>query len=446
VQVDGQMKTGRDVVIGALLGADEFGFATAPLVVEGCIMMRKCHLNTCPVGVATQDPVLRRRFAGQPEHVVNYFFFVAEEVRRIMASLGVKRFDELIGRSDLLDVRAGIDHWKARGLDFSRVFHQPAMPPEVARHRVEAQDHGLDRALDHEIIKAAAPALDKRQPVRLNFRIRNAHRSVGGMLSGEVARRYGHEGLPDDTIHVDFEGIAGQSFGAFLARGVTFELKGATNDYVGKGMSGGRVVVYPDPSCPAKAEENIVIGNTVMYGAIAGEAYFRGVAGERFCVRNSGASAVVEGTGDHGCEYMTGGTVVVLGATGRNFAAGMSGGIAYVYDGDGTFASRCNTAMVELGPVETEGEQARVERELVASGKGRLRHAGRADEALLRELVERHLRFTGSTVAHALLDGWEAARTKFVKVFPHEYKRALGEMYAAEAAKPAAAEKQKAAA
>jgi len=446
VQVDGQMKTGRDVVIGALLGADEFGFATAPLVVEGCIMMRKCHLNTCPVGVATQDPVLRRRFAGQPEHVVNYFFFVAEEVRRIMASLGITRFDDLIGRSDLLDVRAGIDHWKAKGLDFSRVFHQPAMPPEVARHRTESQDHGLDRALDHEIIKAAAPALDKRQPVRLNFRIRNAHRSVGGMLSGEVARRYGHEGLPDDTIHVAFEGIAGQSFGAFLARGVTFELKGATNDYVGKGMSGGRVVVYPDPSCPAKPEENIVIGNTVMYGAIAGEAYFRGVAGERFCVRNSGASAVVEGTGDHGCEYMTGGTVVVLGATGRNFAAGMSGGIAYVYDGDGTFAACCNTAMVELGPVETEGEQARVERELVASGKGRLRHAGRADEALLRELIERHLRFTGSTVAHALLDGWEVARTKFVKVFPHEYKRALGEMYAREAPKPAAAEKQKAAA
>jgi glutamate synthase domain-containing protein 3 len=433
-------------VIGALLGADEFGFATAPLVVEGCIMMRKCHLNTCPVGVATQDPVLRRRFAGQPEHVVNYFFFVAEEVRRIMASLGVTRFDELIGRSDLIDVRAGIDHWKARGLDFSRVFHQPAMPHEVARHRVESQDHGLERALDHEIIKAAAPALDKRQPVRLNFRIRNAHRSVGGMLSGEVARRYGHEGLPDDTIHVAFEGVAGQSFGAFLARGVTFELKGATNDYVGKGMSGGRIVVYPEPSCPALPEENIVIGNTVMYGAIAGEAYFRGVAGERFCVRNSGASAVVEGTGDHGCEYMTGGTVVVLGATGRNFAAGMSGGIAYVYDGDGTFASRCNAAMVELGPVETEAEQARVERDLVASGKGRLRHAGRADEALLRELIERHLRCTGSTVARAILDGWEAARTKFVKVFPHEYKRALGEMHAREAAQPAAPEQQKAAA
>jgi glutamate synthase (NADPH/NADH) large chain len=445
VQVDGQMKTGRDVVVGAMLGADEFGFATAPLVVEGCIMMRKCHLNTCPVGVATQDPVLRKRFAGQPDHVVNYFFFVAEEVRRIMATLGIRRFDELIGRSDLLDVRAGIAHWKARGLDFSRVFYQPPMPQEVARHQVESQDHGLDRALDHEIIKAAAPALDRRQPVRLSYRIRNANRSVGGMLSGEVARRYGHEGLPEDTIHVAFEGIAGQSFGAFLARGVTFELKGATNDYVGKGLSGGRIVVYPDPACPAKPEENIVVGNTVMYGAIDGEAYYRGVAGERFCVRNSGAAAVVEGTGDHGCEYMTGGTVVVLGRTGRNFAAGMSGGIAYVYDADGTFASRCNAAMVDLGPVEAEAEQARVERELAAAGKGRLRHAGRADEALLRELVERHLRFTGSTVALAILDDWECARAKFVKVFPHEYRRALTELHAKAAGKPEAAKERAAA-
>jgi glutamate synthase domain-containing protein 3 len=359
-----------------------------------------------------------------------------------MASLGVRRFDELIGRTDLLDVRAGVDHWKAKGLDFSRVFHQPAMPPEVARHRVESQDHGLGGALDHELIKAAQPALDRRTPVRLDVRIRNANRSVGAMLSGEVARRYGHEGLPDDTIHVAFEGVAGQSFGAFLARGVAFELKGATNDYVGKGLSGGRVVVYPDPACPAKPEENIVVGNTVMYGAVDGEAYFRGVAGERFCVRNSGASAVVEGTGDHGCEYMTGGSVVVLGATGRNFAAGMSGGIAYVYDADGTFASRCNTAMVELGPVETEAEQARAERELAAAGKGRLRHAGRADEVLLRELVERHLRYTGSTVAQAILDDWEAARARFVKVFPHEYKRALGEMHAKAAAKPEAAKER----
>ncbi|HWD16433.1 MAG TPA: glutamate synthase-related protein, partial [Casimicrobiaceae bacterium] len=354
VQVDGQMKTGRDVAIGALLGADEFGFATAPLVVEGCIMMRKCHLNTCPVGVATQDPVLRRRFAGQPEHVVNYFFFVAEELREIMAELGFRTLNEMVGRSDLLDMRKGIAHWKAKGLDFTRVFHQPPMPPEVARFHCEAQDHGLAKALDHELIAAAAPAIEKRQPVRLAYKIRNAHRSVGAMLSGVVARRHGHEGLPEDTLHVAFDGVAGQSFGAFLARGVSFELQGGTNDYVGKGLSGGRIVVYPDPQCPAKPEENIVVGNTVMYGAIDGEAYFRGVAGERFCVRNSGATAVVEGTGDHGCEYMTGGTVVVLGRTGRNFAAGMSGGVAYVYDPDGTFASRCNVAMVTLARVESE--------------------------------------------------------------------------------------------
>ena len=351
VQVDGQMKTGRDVVVGALLGADEFGFSTAPLVVEGCIMMRKCHLNTCPVGIATQDPELRRKFTGQPEHVVNYFFFVAEEVRELMAKLGVRKFEDLIGRSDLLDMRRGIEHWKASGLDFSRIFYQPPMPADVARRQCETQDHGLAGALDHRLIAAAAPALEKKEPVRLAYKIRNANRSVGAMLSGAVARKYGHAGLPDDTIHVAFEGVAGQSFGAFLARGITFELQGATNDYVGKGLSGGRIVVYPDPACPAKPEANIVIGNTVMYGAIAGEAYFRGVAGERFCVRNSGASAVVEGTGDHGCEYMTGGTVVVLGRTGRNFAAGMSGGMAYVYDDDGTFAARCNTSMVALEPL-----------------------------------------------------------------------------------------------
>jgi glutamate synthase (NADPH/NADH) large chain len=429
VQVDGQMKTGRDVAIGALLGADEFGFATAPLVAEGCIMMRKCHLNTCPVGVATQDPVLRRRFTGQPEHVVNYFFFVAEEVREIMAQLGFRTLSEMIGRSDLLDMKKGIDHWKAKGLDFSRVFYQPSMPPEVARHRCETQDHGLARALDHQLIAAAAPALETQQPVRLTYKIRNAHRSVGAMLSGVVARTHGHEGLPEDTLHVAFEGIAGQSFGAFLAHGVTFELQGATNDYVGKGLSGGRIVVYPDPSCPAKPEENIVIGNTVMYGAIAGEAYFRGVAGERFCVRNSGASAVVEGTGDHGCEYMTGGTVVVLGRTGRNFAAGMSGGVAYVYDADGTFAARCNQAMVSLAPVLAESEQHRVEKELAAAGKGRVMHGGRADEIMLRELIERHLRFTGSTVALSMLDHWDTARCKFVKVFPNEYVRALSELH-----------------
>ncbi|HET8876178.1 MAG TPA: glutamate synthase-related protein, partial [Casimicrobiaceae bacterium] len=445
VQVDGQMKTGSDVAIGALLGADEFGFATAPLVVEGCIMMRKCHLNTCPVGVATQDPVLRRRFTGQPEHVVNYFFFVAEELRAIMAGLGFRTLSEMIGRSDLLDTKKGIEHWKAKGLDFSRVFHQPPMPPEVARHHCETQDHGLARALDHQLIEAAAPAIDKGQPVRLASRIRNANRSVGAMLSGVVARRHGHDGLAEDTLHVAFEGIAGQSFGAFLARGITFELQGGTNDYVGKGLSGGRIVVYPDPACPAKAEENIVIGNTVMYGAIAGEAYFRGIAGERFCVRNSGASAVVEGTGDHGCEYMTGGTVVVLGRTGRNFAAGMSGGVAYVFDADGSFASRCNPAMVALGPVLSESEQQRVEKELVSAGKGRLLHEGVADEAILRRLIERHLRFTGSTLALSMLDRWDATRAKFVKVFPNEYVRALSEMHVkAQHAKPAGVPAQRA--
>src|SRR5262245_43455867 len=370
VQVDGQLKTGRDVVVGALLGADEFGFSTAPLVAEGCIMMRKCHLNTCPVGIATQDPELRRKFTGQPEHVVNYFFFVAEEVRELMAKLGVRRFSDLIGRSDLLDMRRGIEHWKASGLDFSRIFYQPAMPADVARRHCETQDHGLTGALDHRLIAAAAPAIDRKEPARLAYKIRNANRSVGAMLSGAVARRYGHAGLPDDTIHVAFEGVAGQSFGAFLAQGITFELQGATNDYVGKGLSGGRLVVYPDPSCPAKPEQNIVIGNTVMYGAIAGEAYYRGVAGERLCVRNSGATAVLEGPGAHGCEYMTGGTVVVLGRTGRYSAAGMSGGIAYVYDEDGTFATRCNGAMVALEPVQTEAEQARAEADLVASGKG----------------------------------------------------------------------------
>jgi len=433
VQVDGQIKTGRDVVVGALLGADEFGFSTAPLVAEGCIMMRKCHLNTCPVGIATQDPLLRKKFAGKPEHVVNFFFFVAEEARELMAKLGIRKFDDLIGRADLLDTRRGVEHWKAKGLDFSRIFHQPSMPPEVARHRCEEQDHGLAGALDHELIAAAAPALDRKEPVRLAYRIRNANRSVGAMLSGAIATRYGHAGLADDTIHVAFEGTAGQSFGAFLARGVTFELQGATNDYVGKGLSGGRIVVYPDPTCPAKPEENIVVGNTVMYGAIDGQAYFRGVAGERFCVRNSGAAAVVEGTGDHGCEYMTGGTVAVLGRTGRNFAAGMSGGIAYVYDEDGTFATRCNAAMVALEPVLSEALQAKADKELAAAGKGRARHAGRSDESLLRELIDHHLRYTGSTCALAILDDWERARAKFVKVFPHEYRRALTELHAKQA-------------
>ncbi|HTS21407.1 MAG TPA: glutamate synthase large subunit [Casimicrobiaceae bacterium] len=447
VQVDGQMKTGRDVAIGALLGADEFGFATAPLVVEGCIMMRKCHLNTCPVGIATQDPELRKKFTGQPEHVVNYLFFVAEEVREIMARLGVRSFDELVGRSDLLDTRPGIEHWKARGLDFSKIFYQPRMPASVARRQCEVQDHGLARAIDHQLIAAGAAAIEEKKPVRLEYRIRNAHRSVGAMVSGTIARRYGHAGLPEDTLHVAFTGTAGQSFGAFLAHGVTFELQGATNDYVGKGLSGGRIVVYPDPESPARPEENIVVGNTVMYGAIDGEAYYRGVAGERFCVRNSGATAVVEGTGDHGCEYMTGGTVVVLGRTGRNFAAGMSGGVAYVFDEDGSFSGRCNTSMVSIEPLLAEADQLRAESELAAAGKGRVLHAGQSDEARLRALVERHLRFTGSTRALAILDHWESARGKFAKIFPNEYRRALSEQYAAQLkSEKAASSKQKEAA
>jgi glutamate synthase (NADPH) large chain len=423
VQVDGQMKTGRDVVIGALLGADEFGFATAPLVVEGCIMMRKCHLNTCPVGVATQDPVLRRKFEGRPEHVVNYFFFVAEEVRELMARLGVRKLNDLIGRSDLLDTRKGLEHWKARGLDFSRVFATPQMPPEVARYHCEPQDHGLDKVLDRRLIELARPALERREKVTIETPIRNINRTVGTMLSYEIARRYGHEGLPDDTIHVRLAGSAGQSFGAFLARGVTLDHIGDTNDYCGKGLSGGRISVQPSPKFRGEPTENIITGNVVLYGAICGEAYFRGVAGERFAVRNSGAQAVVEGVGDHACEYMTGGTVVVLGMTGRNFAAGMSGGIAYVLDLDGEFVKRCNPAMVALEPLLPESEQdARLARDLW--------HAGRADELIVKQLIENHARYTGSAQGKRILKQWGEYRAKFVKVFPHEYRRALGELAA----------------
>jgi glutamate synthase (NADPH/NADH) large chain len=423
VQVDGQMKTGRDVVIGAMLGADEFGFATAPLVVEGCIMMRKCHLNTCPVGVATQDPVLRRKFEGKPEHVVNYLFFVAEEARELMAKLGVRRMDELIGRSDLLDTRKGIAHWKAKGLDFSRIFHQPQVPPEVARRHCETQDHGLDKALDNRLIELARAALERREKVTIETPIRNINRTVGTMLSGEIAKRYGHEGLPDETVHVRLAGSAGQSFGAFLARGVWLDLIGDTNDYCGKGLSGGRISVQPSPKFRGEPMENIITGNVALYGAIEGEAYFRGVAGERFAVRNSGAEAVVEGVGDHGCEYMTGGTVVVLGATGRNFAAGMSGGIAYVLDERGDFARYCNPAMVTLEPLAAESEQeAKLERGLW--------HKGQPDEAHVRRLVERHARLTGSAQAKRVLERWGEFRGKFVKVFPIEYRRALGELAA----------------
>jgi glutamate synthase (NADPH/NADH) large chain len=423
VQADGQMKTGRDVVVGALLGADEFGFATAPLVAQGCIMMRKCHLNTCPVGVATQDPVLRKKFQGKPEHVINYFFFVAEEARELMARLGIRRFNDLIGRSELLDMKKGIEHWKARGLDFSRVFHRPQVGPEVARYNSERQDHGLDKALDHRLIELARPALERRENVTIEMPIRNINRTVGTMLSGEIAKRYGHDGLADDTIHIRFAGSAGQSFGAFLAHGVTLELIGDTNDYCGKGLSGGVISVQPSPKFRGDPRDNIITGNVVLYGAIAGEAYFRGVAGERFAVRNSGASAVVQGVGDHGCEYMTGGTVVVLGMTGRNFAAGMSGGIAYVLDEDGTFRSRCNLSMVDLEPVLTEREQdAKLARDLW--------HLGISDEAILKRLIEKHAHYTGSARAREVLDDWTQLRTRFVKVFPKEYRRALLELAA----------------
>src|SRR6202012_3807076 len=347
VQVDGGIRTGRDVAIGAILGADEFGFATAPLIASGCIMMRKGHLNTCPVGVATQDPVLRKRFTGQPEHVINYFFFVAEELREIMASLGFRTVDEMIGRVDKLDMKKAIAHWKAKGVDLGRILHQVAPKAGVAIRNCEKQNHALDSAIDHELIAAAKPSIEHGQPVRLERTVRNVDRTVGAMLSGEVARRHGHAGLPEDTIAIRFTGTAGQSFGAFLARGVSLELVGDSNDYVGKGLSGGRIVVR-QPEGDRDPTENIMVGNTVLYGAIAGEAYFEGVAGGRFAVRNSGAVCVVEGTGDHGCEYMTGGVVVVLGKTGRNFAAGMSGGVAYVYDADGVFEKNCNMAQVKL--------------------------------------------------------------------------------------------------
>jgi glutamate synthase (NADPH/NADH) large chain/glutamate synthase (ferredoxin) len=422
VQTDGQIKTGRDVVIGALLGADEFGFATAPLVVEGCIMMRKCHLNTCPVGVATQDPVLRAKFTGKPEHVVNYFFFIAEEVRQIMAQLGIRKFDDMIGRADLIDTRAGLAHWKARGLDFSRLFALPNVGPEVSRFQIEEQDHGLQKSLDNVLIAKSRAAIDKGERVQFIEVARNVNRSVGAMLSGAVTAVH-PEGLPDDSIRIQLEGTGGQSFGAFLCRGVTLYLIGDANDYTGKGLSGGRVVVRPSIDFRGEATKNTIVGNTVMYGATSGEAFFSGVAGERFAVRLSGATAVVEGTGDHGCEYMTGGTVAVLGGTGRNFAAGMSGGIAYVYDEDGKFAKRCNTAMVSLEKVLTTAEQKEAVNES-------LWHRGVSDEEQLKQMLSEHNRWTGSRRARELLDNWDTARGKFVKVFPLEYKRALGELHA----------------
>ncbi|MEY3510123.1 MAG: Ferredoxin-dependent glutamate synthase 1, partial [Pseudomonadota bacterium] len=420
VQADGQMKTGRDVAVGALLGADEFGFATAPLVVEGCIMMRKCHLNTCPVGVATQDPELRKKFTGKPEHVVNYFFFIAEEVRQIMAQLGIKKFDDMIGRADLLDMRAGIEHWKASGLNFSRLLAVPQVGPEVPRFHVASQDHGLDKALDQKLIEKSKPAIERGERVQFMEVTRNVNRSVGAMLSGAVTKVH-PEGLPDDSIRIQLEGTGGQSFGAFLCHGITLYLIGDANDYTGKGLSGGRVVVRPSIDFRGDAVNNIIVGNTVMIGATRGEAFFSGVAGERFAVRLSGATAVVEGTGDHGCEYMTGGTVAVLGKTGRNFAAGMSGGVAYVYDEDGQFDKKCNTAMVSMEKVLTAAEQE-------ATLPRAIWHRGQTDEAQLKKMLEDHHRWTGSKRARDLLDNWNTARAKFVKVFPNEYKRALGEL------------------
>lgn len=433
VQADGGIRTGRDVVIAALLGADEMGFATAPLIAAGCIMMRKCHLNTCPVGVATQDPVLRKRFQGQPEHVINYFFFVAEEVRELMAQLGVRRFDDLIGLTEYLDTAKAIAHWKAKGLDFSRLFQKPDTLGEIAIHRCEAQEHNIAHILDRRMIADARPALERGEAVRLSYAINNTQRTVGAMLSGEVALRSGHAGLPEDTISVSLDGVAGQSFGAFLAHGVTLDLVGEANDYVGKGLSGGKLIVRPHSEMACPPEKAIIVGNTVLYGAIAGECYFRGVAGERFAVRNSGAIAVVEGVGDHGCEYMTGGLVLVIGDTGRNFAAGMSGGVAYVLDERGDFARRCNLAMVDLAPVPAEEETI----ERLHHHGGDLEHHGlvditaemdRHDGERIWQLLARHLKYTGSARARTIIDHWAEYLPKFVKVMPVEYRRALLEL------------------
>ncbi|HXY90216.1 MAG TPA: glutamate synthase-related protein, partial [Xanthobacteraceae bacterium] len=439
VQVDGGIRTGRDVVVGALLGADEFGFATAPLIAAGCIMMRKCHLNTCPVGVATQDPVLRKRFRGQPEHVINYFFFVAEEVRELMAALGYRRFDEMIGQMQMLDRRKVVAHAKAKGLDFSRLFTKPAAQKGVNIFKCEPQDHKIHKILDRKLIAEAQAALDRGAPVKLASAIRNIDRAVGAMLSGEVAKRYGHAGLPEDTIHVKFTGTAGQSFGAWLARGITFELDGDANDYAGKGLSGGRLVIRPPADSGIVPEESIVVGNTVLYGAIDGECYFRGIAGERFAVRNSGAIAVIEGAGDHCCEYMTGGVVVVLGRTGRNFAAGMSGGIAYAIDEDGSFQSRCNLAMVELEPVLEEEEVSERAyhhaRDLAAHGRvDVMKDMTRFDAARLHRLIAQHAHYTGSKRAAEILARWKEFLPKFRKVMPVEYRRALAELKAQEEA------------
>src|SRR3989441_6343990 len=402
VQTDGQLKTGRDVVVAALLGAEEFGFATSALIVSGCIMMRVCHLNTCPVGVATQDPVLRQKFTGKPEYIVNYFRMIAEEARELMAQLGFRTIDEMVGRREKLDMRKAIDHWKAKKLDLTPVLYMPTVPEHVITRHVHQQDHGLDKALDNRLLELAKDALEQKKQVELQLPIRNANRTVGTILGSEVTRRYGAQGLPDGTISIRFTGSAGQSFGAFIPKGMSLTLEGDANDYFGKGLSGGRIVVFPPTSATFKAEENIVIGNVALYGATSGEMFIRGIAGERFAVRNSGATTVVEGVGDHGCEYMTAGRVVVLGRTGRNFAAGMSGGIAYVVDDNADFARRCNLQMVDLEKLEDPEE-----------------------ESFVRGLIARHLELTKSTRAQAILDNWAHYREKFVKIMPLDYRRVI---------------------
>ena len=412
VHTDGQLRTGRDVIMAALLGAEEFGFATIALVTMGCIMMRKCHLNTCPVGVATQDETLRKKFSGKPEHVINFFQYVAEEARELMAELGVRSLDELVGRAhDYLEMNEAIKHWKSKGLDFSKILAKIDAPAEYQIRNVEKQDHGLDKQFDQQLLKLAAPALEKKQPVTIDLPVRNSNRTVGAMLCGEIARRHGSEGLPSGTITLNLTGIAGQSFGAFLHHGVYVNLVGEANDYVGKGMAGGRIVIKPSPEAPFQWNQNSIVGNTVLYGATGGEVYFAGKAGERFCIRNSGVKAVIEGVGDHGCEYMTGGTMICLGATGRNFAAGMSGGFAFVLDEDQHFASRCNMDMVALEQMELD-----------------------QDIKLVRQLIEQHLELTGSPKAKTVIDNWDAMLPKFVKVFPHEFRRVMNERKAKEAA------------
>jgi glutamate synthase (NADPH/NADH) large chain len=431
VQVDGGLRTGRDVAIGALLGADEFGFATAPLIASGCIMMRKCHLNTCPVGIATQDPELRKKFTGEPEHVVNFFFYVAEELRGLMAEMGFRTINDMIGQTDVLDTTKAIDHWKASGLDFSKLFFRPVEADTVDIHHTTEQNHPIKDILDRKFIETATPAFENGTAVQAEFPIGNTDRSAGTMLSGQLALKYGHAGLPDDTIWLKLKGVAGQSFGAWVTKGVTLELIGEANDYVGKGLSGGKLIVRPDPESGINPNESMIVGNTVLYGAVNGECYFRGIAGERFAVRNSGAIAVVEGAGDHGCEYMTGGIVVVLGETGRNFAAGMSGGIAYVLDESGDFERRCNLSMVDLEPVEDEEEvmeklhRSDIESHGLVDVKSDMT---RFDAERLSQLIQNHVHYTASSRAQDILDNWDDYLPKFVKVMPVEYRRALQEL------------------